>query len=203
MRRWLGSAVVALALALTACSGNQEPSTSTASSGDTSPTAVREPEAREVAALPASPPTSVEIPKIKAKSTLVPLGLNADGTIEVPPVTAPMQAGWYTKAPTPGEVGPAVILGHVDGNKQPGIFYHLKDLAEGDEILVSRTDGTTARFVVGKVAQVSKKDFPTDQVYGDVSDAELRLVTCGGTFDHNAHSYEDNIIVYATYTPKA
>jgi LPXTG-site transpeptidase (sortase) family protein len=203
-RRWLGGAVVALTLALSACSGGNEPAGQQTSTSDrVSAAQDNQEQAKGPAALPASPPTGVEIPKIGAKSTLVPLGLNEDGTIEVPPVSAPMQAGWYTQAPTPGEIGPAVILGHVDGNKQPGIFYRLKELAKGDEVRVSRTDGTTARFTVTKVDQVSKKDFPTDQVYGDVTDAELRLITCGGTFDHNAHSYEDNIIVYATYAPSA
>jgi len=203
-RRWLGGALVALTFALTACGGGNNPAGQAPStSGQSSAAQDNREQATGPAALPASPPTGVEIPKIKAKSTLVPLGLNADGTIEVPPVSNPMQAGWYDKAPTPGEIGPAVILGHVDGNKQPGIFFHLKELAKGDEVLVSRTDGTTARFTITKVDQVSKKDFPTEQVYGDVSDAELRLITCGGVFDHSAHSYEDNIIVYATYAPSA
>jgi LPXTG-site transpeptidase (sortase) family protein len=203
-RRWLGGAVVALAIALTACSGGNEPVGQRTPTPEQGSVAAANPgPAKGPAALPASPPTGVEIPKIGAKSTLVPLGLNQDGTVEVPPVSTPMQAGWYTQAPTPGEIGPAVILGHVDGNKQPGIFYRWKELAKGDEVRVSRTDGTTARFTVTKVDQVSKKDFPTDQVYGDVTDAELRLITCGGTFDHTAHSYEDNIIVYAAYAPSA
>ncbi|TCO65578.1 class F sortase [Actinocrispum wychmicini] len=200
MRKWLGGAVVALALTLTGCGG--KPSNPVPPpAGGPGPTAAQEQQEMAVPALPAAEPTGIEIPKIKAKSTLVPLGLNQDGTIEVPPVSAPMQAGWYTKAPTPGEIGPAVILGHVDGNKQPGIFYRLKEMATGDEILVSRKDGSTARFLVAKVDQVSKKDFPSDKVYGDVSDAELRLITCGGVFDRTAHSYEDNVIVYAVYTP--
>lgn len=202
MRKWLGGAVVALVLALAGCSGHSSDPVAPAGGGAEGQAAAQEQQQESgVPALPASEPTAVELPKIKAKSTLVPLGLNADGTIEVPPVSTPMQAGWYTKAPTPGEIGPAVILGHVDGNKQPGIFYHLKEMATGDEVLVSRKDGTTVRFVVSKVDQVSKKDFPTDSVYGDVSDAELRLITCGGVFDHNAHSYEDNIIVYAKFAP--
>jgi LPXTG-site transpeptidase (sortase) family protein len=145
-----------------------------------------------------APPAEIFIPKINAKSSLVPLGLNADQTVEVPPVSRPMQAGWYDKAPAPGEVGPAVILGHVDGNKQPGIFHRLKEMAAGDEIKVSRTDGTQLRFVVDKVEKVAKSDFPTDQVYGDTSKPELRLITCGGEFDKAAHSYKDNIVVFAS-----
>lgn len=150
-----------------------------------------------VEGLAKSEPVSVDIPKIGAHSSLVPLGLNADNSVEVPPVTQPMQAGWYTNGPTPGEVGPAVILGHVDGNKQKGIFYRLKELAPGDKVAVARKDGQTAEFVVTKVDKVPKDTFPTDAVYGDTPDAQLRLITCGGAFDRAAHSYVDNIIVYA------
>jgi LPXTG-site transpeptidase (sortase) family protein len=147
--------------------------------------------------LPKSDPVSVDVPKIGAKSTLVPLGLNPDNTVEVPPVTQPKQAGWYSNGPTPGEIGPSVILGHVDGNKQPGIFYRLKELAPGDKISVARKDGSNVKFVVTKVDQVAKDTFPTEAVYGDTDDAQLRLITCGGAFDKAAHSYKDNIIVYA------
>ncbi|MET0233898.1 MAG: class F sortase [Kibdelosporangium sp.] len=156
---------------------------------------------RNIAALPASPPTEISIPKLGAKSSLIPLGLNADQTIQVPPVEQPMQAGWYDKAPTPGEIGPAVILGHVDGNKKPGIFFRLKEMAAGDEVLVSRQDGSTARFKATRVERVSKKDFPTDLVYGNTEGAELRLITCGGEFDHSARSYKDNVIVFASLVP--
>lgn len=145
-----------------------------------------------------SEPTEVWIPRIEARSSLVPLGLNEDGTIEVPPVAQPMQAGWYSLAPTPGEVGPAVILGHVDGNRKPGIFYRLRELVPGDNVEISRTDGSVARFVVRKVEQVAKAQFPTEAVYGETTAPELRLITCGGSFDRGARSYVDNIIVYAT-----
>jgi LPXTG-site transpeptidase (sortase) family protein len=193
MRKWLGGAVVALALVLGGC-GAQHAASPQSTTASVTPQAEQ---AEHGNALPASPPTEIFIPKINAKSSLVSLGLNPDETIEVPPVSQPMQAGWFSKAPTPGEVGPAVILGHVDGNKQPGIFYRLKEMAAGDEIMVSRTDGTTAKFVVDRVEKVSKSDFPTDKVYGDTSEPELRLITCGGEFDKAAHSYKDNIIVFA------
>lgn len=142
-------------------------------------------------------PTVIDIPKIGAHSTLVQLGLNQDSTIEVPPVSTPLQAGWYSYSPTPGETGPAIILGHVDGGGQKGIFYRLKELAPGEEISVSRQDGSTVRFTVTKVDEVSKSTFSADDVYGDTDAPELRLITCGGSFDRTAHSYRDNIIVYA------
>lgn len=149
------------------------------------------------AGLARSEPTEIVIPRIATRSTLIPLGLNPDHTIEVPPVSTPRQAGWYTGGPSPGEVGPAVVLGHVDGNEQEGIFYRLKELTVGDEVSVSRKDGSTVRFVVSKVDQVGKDVFPSDAVYGDTAGPELRLITCGGSFDRAAHSYRDNIIVYA------
>jgi sortase family protein len=145
-----------------------------------------------------SEPTELWIPRIEARSSLVSLGLNKDGTVEVPPVAEPMQAGWYSLSATPGEAGPAVILGHVDGNRKPGIFYRLRELVPGDDVEVSRIDGSVARFVVREVDQVPKAQFPTDAVYGDTTDPELRLITCGGHFDRATHSYMDNIIVYAT-----
>ncbi|MEU5266375.1 class F sortase [Amycolatopsis sp. NPDC021455] len=148
-------------------------------------------------AMPKSEPVSIDIPKIGAHSSLIPLGLNPDNTIQVPPVTTPLQAGWYTYAPTPGETGPAVVLGHVDGNHQKGIFFRLKELAAGDRVSIARKDGTTAQFEVTKVHQVPKKDFESEGVYNDTADAELRLITCGGVFDRSAHNYVDNIVVYA------
>lgn len=150
-----------------------------------------------VAELPKSDPVSIDIPKIGAHSSLIPLGLNPDNTIEVPPVTTPLQAGWYTYAPTPGETGPAVVLGHVDGNHQRGIFFRLKELAAGDRVSIARKDGTTAVFEVTKVHQVPKKDFEGEGVYDDTAGPELRLITCGGVFDRSAHNYVDNVVVYA------
>ena len=147
--------------------------------------------------LPHADPVELRIPKIAATSTLVPLGLNPDDTVAVPPVETPMQAGWYRLGPAPGELGPAVILGHVNGGGRKGIFARLHELVAGDEILVTRNDGRTAVFAATDVVQVSKAEFPTEDVYGNSDAAELRLITCGGTFDRNRKSYSDNIIVYA------
>ncbi len=191
MRKWLGSAVVALAVVMGGCSA-EHPAPQPA------PVSVAPQQQGDAAETGATAlPSEVSLPKIGAKSSLIPLGLNADRTIQVPPVSQPMQAGWYDKAPAPGETGPAVILGHVDGDHKPGIFYRLKEMAAGDDILVTRKDGKTLKFVVSKVAKVSKKDFPTDEVYGDTEGPELRVITCGGEFDRSAHSYKDNIIVFA------
>ncbi|MFI6097352.1 class F sortase [Lentzea sp. NPDC051213] len=192
----LATALVTLAL-LTGCASSPDVVLPTAPAPPTS-TATSTSDTSAAGGLPPSEPTEVRIPKIGAKSSLIPLGLNPDETVEVPPVEQPMQAGWYKLARTPGEAGPAVLLGHVDGNKQPGIFSRLHELAEGDEVEVSRKDGTTARFRVHKKEQIAKDRFPTEAVYGDTAAAELRLITCGGSFDAAARSYRDNIIIYAT-----
>jgi sortase (surface protein transpeptidase) len=150
--------------------------------------------------LPFSNPVELRIDQIDASSTLVPLGLNPDQTVEVPPVSQPLQAGWYKLGPTPGAIGPAVILGHINGGGHQGIFARLHELKPGDQVKVTREDGKTALFTVTKLEQVSKDSFPTQQVYGDTTAAELRLITCGGTFDRSKHSYVDNIVVFATLT---
>lgn len=148
-------------------------------------------------ALSRSEPAWIEIPRIGARSSLVPLGLNPDRTVAVPSVREPMQAGWYQYSPTPGETGPAVVLGHVNGDGEDGIFARLHELRPGDEILVGRQDGQVARFVVERMAQEPKTGFPADEVYGNTAGPEIRLITCGGLFDHAERSYRDNIIAFA------
>ena len=177
-------------LATLACSAPATPAPSTPPPA----TAAR---AAPAKAMARSVPVSVEVPRIGARSTLIPLGLNGNRAVQVPSVHTPMQAGWFTGAPTPGEAGPAVILGHVDGDNQAGIFFRLRELKPGDDVPVRRTDGRTARFVVTSVDVVPKDRFPTEQVYGNTAGSELRLITCGGSFDKAAHSYRDNVIVYA------
>lgn len=150
--------------------------------------------------LPAADPVDVRIDAIGAESSLVSLGLNPDKTVAVPPVSQPKQASWYNKGPTPGALGPAVILGHVNGGGQDGIFARLHELKPGDQVKVARKDGKTALFTVTKLEQTPKNTFPTLAVYGDTQGAELRLITCGGSFDKGRRSYLDNIIVYASLT---
>lgn len=143
----------------------------------------------------AATPVRLQIPAIGVDSSLMDLGLQADGTLEVPPDGFP--AGWYTGAPTPGELGPAIIAGHVDWGGQPGVFFDLRELSPGDGIAVIRQDGSTARFRVTHIEQFDKDDFPTHEVYGDLDHAGLRLITCGGAFDQAMRSYEDNLVVFA------
>jgi len=143
-------------------------------------------------------PILLDIPRIGVHTDLTRLGLNPDGTVEVPPLESDAPAGWYGNSVIPGEIGAAVILGHVDSARDgPAVFYLLGTLRRGDRISVLRADGTVARFAVADVAQYPKSRFPTSLVYGPTAYPALRLVTCGGSFDRIHHSYRDNIIVSA------
>jgi sortase (surface protein transpeptidase) len=126
------------------------------------------------------------------------LGLEADGTVQVPSGTA--QPGWFRLGPTPGQLGSAVILGHVDSYRGPGVFFQLRTLAAGDQVDVDLADGDTAQFTVNSVAQYSKQQFPAQRVYGSHGSSALQLVTCGGVFDHQTGSYLSNIVVYTSLT---
>ncbi|HEV7727337.1 MAG: Peptidase sortase [Modestobacter sp.] len=151
--------------------------------------------ASPVIQLPASEPVRVQIPVLGVTSRVMDLGLERDGSMEVPPGAYPV--GWYDRSPTPGQLGPAVLAGHVDWGGDPGAFYGLRELLPGDEIVVSRADGTVATFRVERVEEHAKDDFPTDEVYGDIDHAGLRLITCGGSFDEDSGDYRANVIVYA------
>ncbi|MCO5971456.1 class F sortase [Actinoallomurus soli] len=150
------------------------------------------------AALGGSIPLRVDIPRVGIHSRLLRLGLEHDGSLAVPPLSRAQLAGWYDKSPTPGERGPAVLVGHVDTKKGPAVFYGLARLHPGDKVEVTRADDTVAIFAVDSVERASKKHFPTQRVYGPLKFAGLRLITCGGDFD--GHSYKDNTIVFAHLT---
>jgi len=140
-------------------------------------------------------PTALEIPAIGVKTSLVQLGLTSAGTLQVPSSTA--VAGWYTASPRPGAIGAAVIAGHVDSYLGPGVFFRLRDLKPGNLIYVRRHHGSLAVFRVTAVRTFLKKKFPAADVYGPVPDAQLRLITCGGTFDPSTGHYLSNVIVFA------
>jgi hypothetical protein len=141
-------------------------------------------------------PTSVRIPRINVASSLDRLGQLPDGTVQPPGRW--QVAGWYQGGPRPGEPGSAVVLGHVDSTNGPAVFYRLRELRRGDEILVGRADGSSVRFVVERTGEYPKKWFPTQQVYYPTLTPELRLVTCGGQFDFSTGHYKSNVIVFAT-----
>jgi sortase (surface protein transpeptidase) len=139
-------------------------------------------------------PVRLQIPAIGVDAPLEGLLPELGGALTAP--ADPTQAGWLATGPAPGDVGPAVVTGHVT-YRGPAVFARLAELAPGDEVQVVRADGTTAAFVVTAVGSYPKAAFPTAAVYGPTPDAQLRLVTCGGDLDATAHSYADNVVVFA------
>jgi len=164
------------------------------------PTLIPVPLGRQAAAPQPSPlqvaePVRVIIPAIGVRAGLVHLGLTSSGALQVPATTA--VAGWYTGSARPGAIGAAVIAGHIDSVSGPGVFFRLRLLRPGERVYVRRADGSLAVFQVTAVHSYLKTSFPTAAVYGPVADAELRLITCGGTFDYATGHYLSNVIVYA------
>jgi sortase (surface protein transpeptidase) len=145
---------------------------------------------------PVAKPVGLIVPAIGVRSGLVRLGLTSSGQLQVPSSTA--VAGWYTGSARPGAIGAAVIVGHVDSVSGPGIFYQLDTMRPGEKIYVRRADGSLAVFQVTSVRSYLKSEFPTLTVFGPVPYAELRLITCGGTFDWATGHYLSNTIVYAS-----
>jgi sortase (surface protein transpeptidase) len=151
--------------------------------------------AHRARALTVAKPSWLVIPAIGVSTTLVRLGLTAQDTLQVPSTTA--VAGWYTGSPRPGQIGSSIIAGHIDSQLGPGVFYRLSELKRGQFVYVIRTDHTVGVFEVTAVRLYAKAQFPATTVYGPVPDSELRIITCGGTFDYATGSYLSNVVVYA------
>lgn len=142
-----------------------------------------------------SPPVTLAIPKLGMDTRLIGLRKARDGQLQVP--EDPQRAGWYSQGYAPGDEGPAVLVGHVDSYRGPGIFARIGELVPGDPLTVRRADGTLAQFVVAQVETFAKRDFPTEGVYRGDGTSSLRLVTCGDEFDANSKSYLSNVVVFA------
>ncbi|WP_030177197.1 class F sortase [Streptomyces sp. NRRL S-813] len=200
MTRLSGRAFVTAALAalLVSCAGHGGDGASATSPSGTHVSAPSSAgPANQPQVLGRSVPARLRIPEIGVDTPVMRLGLAQDGSVQVPPITAHDQAGWYQHSPTPGQMGPSVILGHVTvGAYGDGVFRHLDRLRRGDGITVRLENGRSAEFTVTSVRTVAKADFPTKEVYGDVDRPELRLITCGGP--RTGDGYLDNLIVFAT-----
>ncbi len=177
----------------TYAAGTQASGTPTQTSSPITGQAVKGPILRE------SIPTHLTIPAIDVDTDLIQLGLNRDRSVQVPPLGPDSKAGWYRYSPSPGQLGPSILLGHIDSARYgPGVFYNLGALRKGNSVTVRRADNTVAIFRIDAVAEYPKNQFPTLTVYGNTDHAALRLITCGGKFDLSAHSYEDNIVAFAS-----
>jgi hypothetical protein len=170
-----------------------------------SPAGIREqaaPAPTQGPALARSLPISISIPAIGVSSRLLYVGLNPDGTVQVPPLNDPPltnEAAWYKYSPTPGQMGPSVIEGHVDSlSGGPSVFFRLGALEPGDLVYVTLADRQVAVFKISGVRLYPKDQFPTSTVYGNTDYAALRLITCGGSFDEQSHHYRSNIVAFAS-----
>lgn len=207
MRRLRAALVVGSALlALSGCAGavasrtvGAPAATPTAAAAGEVPgvEAVPGPGTRAVPVIdPASRPVRLTAASVGIDTSLIDLGVAADGTLQVPADYT--QAGWLDVSPPPGARGPAVLAGHVDSTTGPAVFYRLRELKVGALVSVARADGSTVAFRVDGVQQYAKDAFPTAAVYGPVPGPVLRLITCGGVFDRGTGHYRDNTVVYAT-----
>lgn len=143
-----------------------------------------------------SEPVALRIPAIGLAVPVDELGLALDHTVEVP--SDAQRPGWFRLGPSPGQVGSAVILGHVDSSRGPAVFFRLRELRTGDLVDVTRADGLIVHFVVRAVAQYPKDRFPSARVYGSAGFSALQLVTCGGVFDRSTRHYLSNVVVYTS-----
>ena len=161
-------------------------------------TAGLRPPPKKFPVLPASRPTDLAIGEIDLRAPVHDVGIAPDGTIAVPDVARAQEAGWYDQGPTPGQYGPAVIVGHVDTTTGPAVFHQLRELRSGDRIEVTRSDHRVAIFEVDSVERFDKGRLPVDEVYGDFSRPSLRLITCGGRWVGGETGYSDNLVVFAS-----
>ncbi|MFC9618496.1 class F sortase [Streptomyces sp. NPDC056930] len=147
-------------------------------------------------------PERVEVPSIGIDAPVVARGLDKDGAIEPPPFDTPRTVGWYGSGTEPGAKGPALFVGHVDTETQPAVFYGLSAARPGARVEVTRADGRVAEFTIDDVQVFTRERFNADKAYGPHKNgrAELRLITCGGTYDRVAHSYDANVVVSAYLT---
>lgn len=153
-------------------------------------------EALKSKTMPKSQPLRIRIPAIGVDTNIVSVGLDQHGAISMP--DSVNVAAWYNGSPTPGQLGPAIIAGHVDNYYQgDGAFFRLRETQVGEMIYIDRADGTTAIFKVADIKQVPQANFPTQEVFGNINYAGLRVITCGGAFNHQTYEYEDNIVVFA------
>jgi hypothetical protein len=183
----------AAAIAVAVLAQQHAPSPAAAASGTVGPVAAKGRSLRR------SPPVSLAIPAIGVQSALLRLGLNPDGSIAVPDLsTSADEAAWYKYSVTPGQIGAAIIEGHVDSRLGPAVFYRLGALHPGDHIDVTLADGITAVFRVTGVREYTKAEFPTRMIYGPTNYAALRVVTCGGTFDYATGHYLSSVVVFAS-----
>jgi hypothetical protein len=188
----------ALAILVAVLAQQHAPAPTASAAGKIGPVATKGP------SLPKSAPVSVAIPALGVRSSLLHLGRNADGTMQVPNLnTQANEAAWYKYSVTPGQIGTSVIEGHVDSYQGPGIFFRLGALRPGNLIDVTLADGDTAVFRVTGVREYTKENYPANIIYGTSDYAALRVITCGGAFDYTTRHYLSSVVVFASLVSSA
>ncbi|MFF3377205.1 class F sortase [Streptomyces sp. NPDC002680] len=147
--------------------------------------------------LPRARPTRLLIPAIGVDAPFVGLDITRSGQLEAPPADDVNLVGWQADGVSPGERGTAIIAGHVDTATSPAVFAELSELDRGDRFAVERSDGRRAVFLVDSAETFEKDDFPDRRVYADTPQAQVRLITCAGDYDHKAKDYTENLVVFA------
>ncbi|GAA1946989.1 class F sortase [Kitasatospora viridis] len=148
-------------------------------------------------AVPDARPTRLSIPAIGVTAPFTGLSLGSNGVLNAPPPDDTNLVGWYQGGTVPGNKGPAIVLGHVDTQTAPAVFWGLSTLTQGATVDIDRDDLVTATFTVDSVEVFAKDAFPDDRVYGPTQDAQLRLITCGGAYDRQRGDYTANVVVFA------
>jgi hypothetical protein len=146
----------------------------------------------------AVPPVRVQVPDAGIDVSVTPVGVKADGQMEIPENVD--IAGWYRYGPDPASpVGSTVIAAHVDSLEFGlGQFVKLKGLPAGTRIIVSTADGKTHNYLIDSVQNVLKEQLPVGQIFDREGPPRLALITCGGQFDYTSRTYSDNVIVMAS-----
>ncbi|MFI9150326.1 class F sortase [Streptomyces sp. NPDC053367] len=192
------SAVACTVLAMSLVGGNDESPRTAAPPPSTRPVASAPPAGQPAGKhLPRSRPVRLLIPKISVDAPFTDLSVGLSGQLEPPPAGDTNLVGWHAKGASPGEVGTSIIAGHVDTATSAAVFVGLGELEKGDVFHVDRADGRRASFVVDSVETFDKDDFPDERVYGDTGQAQVRLITCAGDYDHAVKDYTDNLVVFA------
>lgn len=213
MKTALGAAALAalVALGVAGCSAGTGEADGSAPKATASPTAsatpgagaagrIQDPDTESLSDAPAAGvvPSKIVIPSLDVSAGMQDLAIGAAG--ELDPPTNATDAGWYAKGVVPGAVGPAIIAGHIDSTTGPGVFLHLARLKEGDTVEVVLSNGDVQTWTVTGSRAALKTEFPTSDVYGTSPTPQLRLITCGGTFDASIGHYDENTIVFADLT---
>ncbi|MFF7869429.1 class F sortase [Streptomyces qaidamensis] len=149
--------------------------------------------------LPRSRATRLLIPYLRVDAPVMGLGLDRDRRLTAPPDDDPQLVGWYRHGASPGEQGTAVAVGHLDTDSGPAVFAGLTELKRGRIVKARRADGRIAVYTVDKIKSYEKAHFPSQEVYGARGRPELRLITCGGSYDRRK-GYSGNVVVFAHLT---